>query len=101
MHEQEDEYGEGVAEQLDEIEKDPSRRPLWEAIVDAINVIFDTPHSARATEVMMRTSFGDDIYRVPLWVPREPENYSILWDFGHEEDGEPVILYVGPWPPLS
>lgn len=99
MIEENDGYGEGVSEQLDEIEKDPDRRLLWEAIVDAVNLVFDEPHSARANEILMRTSFGDDVRGIPLRVPSEDANYSVLWGF--DETGEPVIVYVGPWPPLS
>jgi hypothetical protein len=94
-----DEYGEGVNEQLDAIEFDDSRRPLWEAIVDAINEILDHPESARSKEHLIITSTGGLVWRVPLRVPSERNDHSVLW--GYSKEGLPVIAYVGPWPPLS
>jgi hypothetical protein len=97
--EKDEEYGEGVAEQLDEIEFDPARRPLWEAVVDGINDIFDHPESARSREHLIKTTAGKVVFRVPLRVPSELHNYSVLW--GYNEKSKPMILNVGPWPPLS
>lgn len=96
---EDEEYGEGVPEQLDKIEFDPARRPLWEAVVDAINEIFDHPESARSREHLIKTTAGLDVFRVPLRVRSEPENNSVLW--GYNERGNPTILNVGPWPPIS
>lgn len=95
----EDEYGDGVIEALEKIRLDDSRRPLWTAIVEAINEIFDNPESARSKEHLMITSHGAEIWRVSLWVPSERDDHSVLWGFSEED--LPIILYVGPWPPLS
>jgi hypothetical protein len=97
--EQDEEYGEGVGEQLDKIMFDLSRRPLWQAVVDAINEILDHPESARSKEHLMVTSHGGEVWRVPLRVSSERDDHSVLWSYNEED--LPTVLYVGPWPPLS
>ncbi len=90
-------YGEGVDEQLDLVEFDDSRRSLWNAICATLDVILDKPESREARKHSMRIADGY-AWRVPVVEPRETENWSIIW---YPDGEEVVILYVGPWPPIS
>lgn len=92
------EYGEGVAEQLDAIEFDDSRRPLWNAICDALDTIFDKPDSIDARKRRLDTRNGVTAWLVPLRDTREDQNWAVLWS---EVEEGPLIVYVGPWPPIS
>ena len=47
-------YGEHVVPVLDKIEHDPSRRALWNAICDAIDLVCDQPDSAEARREAIR-----------------------------------------------
>lgn len=90
-------YGEGVDEQLDAVEFDDSRRSLWNAICATLDVILEKPDTSEARKHSLRIADGY-AWRVPVIQSQETENWSIIW---FRDGDEAVILYVGPWPPIS
>lgn len=87
-----------VAKTLDEIENDDSRRPLWNAIATALNLICDEPESKRARAKSMGTYQGVAVWRVPIRVESEDHDWGIIW----ARDGNNAkFFYINPWPPLT
>lgn len=93
-----EEYGEGVGEQLDAIEFDDSRRSLWNSICAVINTIFDKPDSIEVRKRRVDTQTGIITWLVPLRSTGEDEDWAVMWT---ETAQGPMIVYVGPWPPIS
>lgn len=86
-------YGVDVAATLDKIESDPGRRPLWNAICDAIDLVCEHPDSAQARREAVRI-VGTD---ATLWQVRirrvEDDDWVMLWF----PDGlDASIEYIGP-----
>lgn len=89
-------YTRDVDQQLDAIENDDSRRPLWNAIATTLNLICDKPDGRRARFKEIRTR-GDHFWLVPVKVQSENEDWAILW----QPDGPDArFVYVGLWPPV-
>lgn len=88
-------YSSLVDSALDKIEYDPSRRPLWNAICDAIDLVCDQPDSADARREQVRTPTGLILWQVPVWCRAEDDDWVLLW---HRDDDarSAVIVYIGP-----
>lgn len=91
-------YGEGVGEALDEIEADDQSAPLWNSIVEVLNMICDHPESPQARRYALRSPGGSTVWSVPVPAPKEDRNWVIHWA---PDGGDAAITYVGPWPPIS
>ena len=89
-------YGEGVPEQLDRVEHDTGRRALWNAIVDAIDLVCERPDSAEAHRYALSFSGDRKAWRVPVRCRVEDEDWVLVW---FPDPPDAVILYVGRWPP--
>jgi len=85
-------YGEHVVPVLDKIEHDPTRRPLWNAICDAVDLICDHPDSAEARREALRLPSGATVWQVPIRCYVEDDDWVLLW-FPDGEDA--VVTYVG------
>lgn len=84
-------YTPETAKVLDEIETDPARADLRDAICDAIDLICDHPGSAGAR----RNALGDLTGRL-LWAVSartRTEDWLVLW---HPVDDEVLIAHLGP-----
>lgn len=89
-------YRPQVVQILDEIEEDPDRRPLWNAICDAIDLVCDRPTSEDAKREAVRHVFDiDAVWQVPIRCYIEDENWVMLW---YPDGKDAVILYIGPRP---
>lgn len=90
-------YGDGVDLVLDKLENDVERRALWDAVADAIDLICDYPDGAQARRYSMRLQSGKIVWRVPVRVGSENDDWCVIWS----PDGEDaVIRYIGLWPLL-
>jgi hypothetical protein len=77
---------------LDKIESDPGRRPLWNPICDAIDLVCDHPESAEARREALRLPSGATVWQVPIRCRVEDDDWVLLWfPDGHDA----VIAYVG------
>lgn len=85
-------YGEHVVPVLDKIENDPSRRALWNAICDAIDLVCDKPESAEAHREAIRLDSGATVWQVPIHCHLEDDDWVLLWN---QDGDEAVISYVG------
>lgn len=88
------EYGELADSALDQIEHEPARRDLWNAICDAIDLICDHPGSMEARVEQVRIySTKLVLWQVPVRCRTEDEDWVIMW----RQDGDvAVIPYIGP-----
>jgi hypothetical protein len=85
-------YGEHVTPVLDKIEHDPTRRALWNAICDAIDLVCDHPDSAEARREALRLPSGTTVWQVPIHCYIEDDDWVLLW---FPDGGDAVITYVG------
>ena len=85
-------YGEHVGPVLDKVEHDASRRQLWNAICDAIDLICERPDSAEARREAIRLPSGATIWQVPIRCYVEDDDWVLLW---YPDDLDAVIVYVG------
>jgi hypothetical protein len=85
-------YGEHVLPVLDKIENDLSRRALWNAICDAIDLVCDRPDSAEARREAIRLPSGATLWQVPIHCYIEDDDWVLLW---HPEESDAVISYIG------
>ncbi len=86
-------YSEQAAEALDKIEADPGSVDLWNALCDGLDLIVDHPDSAPARRNALRTATGTTVWRVVIRVPRETDDWTILW---HQDDtGRILIAFIG------
>jgi hypothetical protein len=85
-------YGEHVLPVLDKVENDPSRRALWNAICDAIDLVCDYPDGAEARREAIRLPSGATLWQVPVHCKVEDDDWVLLW---HPDGGDAVIVYVG------
>ncbi len=87
------EYSRAADAALNRIEHDPSRKKLWNAICDAIDLVCDRPDSAEARkEAMHLHGRSLTVWKVPVSTPWEDRDWVLLWFPSGEEA---VILYVG------
>jgi hypothetical protein len=89
----EPEYGELAERTLDAIEHDKERRPLWNAILDAIDLVCDHPESAQAMRERIEfpeREFG--VWQVAIHCRDEDEDWVLWW---HRERNTAVIPYIG------
>jgi hypothetical protein len=87
-------YGEHVVPVLDQIEKDPTRRALWNAICDVIDLVCDHPDSAEARRERLIIGKSDVVvWQVPIRCRVEDEDWVLLWS---QDSDEAVISYIGP-----
>lgn len=85
-------YGKHAAVVLDQVEHDPGRRALWDAICDAIDLVCDHPDSAEARREALRLPSGATVWQVPIRCRLEDDDWVLLW----APDGDDaVITYVG------
>ncbi len=85
-------YGAEVALILDKIEFDAGRRPLWNAICDAIDLVCDQPDSAEARREALRLPSGATVWQVPIRCRVEDDDWVLLW---FPDGADAVIAYVG------
>jgi hypothetical protein len=85
-------YGEPVVLILDKIENDPTRRALWNAICDAIDLICDHPDSGEARRDELNTTHSKTVWQVPIRCPIEDDNWVLLW---YPDGPDAKIVYVG------
>jgi hypothetical protein len=85
-------YGEHVVPELDKIENDSSRRPLWNAICDAIDLVCDHPESAEARREAILLPSGVTLWQVPIRCYVEDDDWVLLW---HADGDDAVISYLG------
>jgi hypothetical protein len=88
-------YSERAEQFLDEIEKDPDRRPLWDAVCDAIDLVCDQPGSKQARRESIRHVFDRTVWEVAIRCPAEDDNHVLIW---YPDGANAVILYIGPRP---
>lgn len=86
-------YSPEASKQLDRLEDDPSQGRLWDAVVDAIDVICDTPTSAAARREALRTTAGHTVWKVPVRSYIEDEDWVVLWQ---PRGDDALIAYIGP-----
>ena len=84
-------YTPETAKVLDEIETDPTRVDLWNAICDAIDLVCDQPGSAGARRNALRDLAGRLLWAVP--VRTRTADWLLLW---RPVDDEVLIAYLGP-----
>jgi hypothetical protein len=85
-------YEERAAATLDQIEHDPSRRALWNAICDAIDLVCDHPDSAEARREAIRT-LSQPVWQVPIRCRVEDDDWVMWW---RPVKSEAHIYYIGP-----
>ena len=85
-------YEEQVTKVLDEIEHDPSREALWNAICDALHLVCLNPGSAEAHREEIRT-LTNPMWQVPIRCRTEDDDWVLLW---RPEGADAHIYYVGP-----
>jgi plasmid stabilization system protein ParE len=85
-------YGEHVSLILDKIENDSSRRALWNAICDAIDLVCDHPDSAEVHREAIRLPSGATVWQVPIRCSVEDDDWVLLW---YPDGEDAVIAYVG------
>jgi len=85
-------YGEHVVPVLDKIENDPSRKALWNAICDAIDLVCDQPDSAEARREAILLPSGVTLWQVPIRCYLEDDDWVLLW---HQDGSDAVISYLG------
>jgi len=85
-------YEERAAATLDQIEPDLSRKALWNAICDAIDLVCDHPESAEARRESIRT-LGQQVWQVPIRCRTEDDDWVLWW---RPEKSEAHIFYIGP-----
>jgi hypothetical protein len=76
---------------LHKIEHDRSRRPLWNAICDAVDLICERPDSAEARLEAVRLPSGLTIWQIPIRC-RVEDDWVLLW---HRDGDDAVIHYIG------
>ncbi len=86
-------YSWQAAEALDKIEADPEAVALWNALCDTLDLIVDHPDSAAARRDALRTATGTTVWRVTVRVPRETDDWAILWH--HDDTGRILIAFIG------
>lgn len=85
-------YGEHVLPALDKVENDTSRRALWNAICDAIDLVCDNPESAEARREAIRLPSGATVWQVSIRCYLEDDDWVLVW---RPEGDDAVIVYVG------
>ena len=85
-------YAPKVIAQLDQIEQDPTRVRLWNAICDAVDLICDQPESGEARQHVWRRRDGGLVWQIPLRDTGD-DDWAILW-FPNGDDAN--IVYIGP-----
>lgn len=86
-------YSDQAAETLDKVEADPGSLDLWNALCDTLELIIDHPDSAPARRDALRTATGTTVWRVTVRVPRETDDWTVLWH--HDETGRILIAFIG------
>lgn len=86
-------YSGQAADALDKVEADPGAVELWNALCDALDLIIDHPDSAPARRDALRTTAGTTVWRGTVRVPRETDDWAILWH--HDETGRILIAFIG------
>lgn len=87
-------YSRQAAEALDKIEADPTSTELWNAVCDTLDLIADHPDRAEARREALRTIVGTTVWKVNIRVPRETEDWLILWTYD-DDGGRLLIAYIG------
>lgn len=85
-------YDPEVSLNLDKIESDPTRRPLWNAICDAIDLVCDRPDSAEARREALRLPSGATVWQVPIRCRLDDDDWVLLW---FPDGPDAVIAYIG------
>lgn len=85
-------YSRQASEALDKLESAASDA-LWNALCDAIDLIFDHPGSAEARREGLRTEGGRSVWRIRVRAAGEADDWFILWQ--EDKAGSPVIAYIG------
>lgn len=86
-------YSPQASKMLDLVEVDPERVDLWNAIIDAIDLICDAPTSAATRRDALRTPTGHTIWKVTVGYRGDNDDWVVLWQ---PRDGEALIAYIGP-----
>ncbi len=86
-------YSPDVAKILDQIDDDPTRTALWNAICDAIDLICDHSGSAQARRHALRTTAGNTLWSVPVRYWAEDNDWVVLW---RPRGDHALIAYIGP-----
>ena len=71
-------YAPHVLNAVKQIEEDPARGALWDAICDVIELICDHPDSAEARREQVRTAQGV-LRQVPVRCYVEDDDWVVLW----------------------
>jgi len=86
-------YSPEASKQLDRLEDDPNEGALWDAVVDAIDLICDAPTSAEARRDALRTPNGQTVWKVPVRYYIPEEDWVVLWQ---PRGDDALIAYIGP-----
>ena len=86
-------YSPQASKMLDLVEADVERVDLWNAIVDALDLICDAPASAAARRDALRTPAGHTIWKVTVRYRGDDDDWVVLWQ---RRDDEALIAYIGP-----
>lgn len=78
---------------LDELEKDPAKDRLVDAIWDIIELITEQPGSALARRRALRSVKGHSLWLVPVSVRHDDNLWVVLW---HPRGDDALIAYIGP-----
>jgi hypothetical protein len=78
---------------LDELESDPSKDKLVDAIWDVLELIAEQPGSAQARHRVLRTVAGHSVWLVPVRGHYGEEVWVVLWQ---PRDDDALIAYIGP-----
>lgn len=89
----EPDFDDDILPLLDKLEHDASRRPLWDAICDAVDLVCDHPDSAEARRDVLQTLDGRTIWQVPVRCRTEDDDWVMLW---YPDGIDARIAYIGP-----
>jgi hypothetical protein len=78
---------------LAELEQDPSKNTLVDAIWDVLDLIIEKPGSAQARYRALRTAAGHSVWLVPVHGLYEDDAWVVLWQPRNEDA---LIAYIGP-----
>jgi hypothetical protein len=77
---------------LQKLEHDRSRKALWNAICDAVDLVCERSDSAEARLEAVRLPSGLTVWQVPIRCRVEDDDWVLLW---HRDGDDAVIHYVG------
>lgn len=86
-------YSPQAAAAFDSLENDAGAAVLFTAVLDAVDLICDQPGSAAARRESLRTASGATVWRVPVRVAREAEDWCVLWI--QDDGGRALIAFIG------